>query len=96
MTEREGQDQLGADTAGEDKKITPLPMDSSDSSDAESEGETYDICLITAHNQPLPSKKKKITINHFPKTENNLNFFALNALNKTTNCTIIICFEIVH
>ena len=47
MTEREGQDQLGADTAGEDKKITPLPMDSSDSSDAESEGETYDICFST-------------------------------------------------
>ena len=46
MTEREGQDQLGADTAGEDKKITPLPMDSSDSSDAESEGETY--CMIFA------------------------------------------------
>lgn len=59
MTEREGQDQLGADTAGEDKKITPLPMDSSDSSDAESEGETYDICLITAHNPPLPSKKRQ-------------------------------------
>ncbi|XP_061162453.1 cilia- and flagella-associated protein 74-like [Saccostrea echinata] len=35
----EGKESMRAETAGEDKKVTPLPIDSSDSSDAESDGE---------------------------------------------------------
>ncbi|XP_062567014.1 cilia- and flagella-associated protein 74-like isoform X2 [Saccostrea cucullata] len=35
----EGKESMRAETSGEDKKITPLPIDSSDSSDAESDGE---------------------------------------------------------
>lgn len=54
------------------------------------------IFVSQPSSQPTPTfEKKPITINQFPKTENYLSFYALNALNKTTNCTLAICFEIV-